>query len=149
MGVDDLAEFVEATDCNYETEVMLQYILNHESLVEMLKGQDAGVIADEVFRFLWRNGDAAMATDISWAEVCEFFADDADNVTPLPERSRTIDEVARDVIERGLSAEEAVREVVAAHQVAIELVLDTLDDQAKRLDRLKKQVNTLVQVHGT
>jgi hypothetical protein len=134
--------------CNIETELVIGYIMARPFLAEAVSSAgEVDEVREAALHILWGFNDEG----VSWEIVRDFFfvGPEGDNVTELPLRSRTIEEVAQDVIERGLSTEQALREVVAAHQETIDLILDTLDEQTHRLDRLKKQVSALVEVHGT
>jgi hypothetical protein len=87
---------------------------------------------------------------IDWVELANFFGYEHEaDVIELPQRGKTVEEVAQEVISQGVSTVEAVGRVVEAHQEAIELILNTLDSHEQRLDRMKKQIAAIVEVHGT
>ena len=122
------------------------------ALYEECKSLSVDNLRERVLRYLEEDGTALIGPEnfafIEWDAVQTYF-DWPRNVIELPQRGKTVEEIAQEVLSQGLSASEAIARVVEAHGEAIDVVVGILEQQEAKIERLTQQMRTMIEVHGT
>ena len=127
----------------------VDYISSRPVLLTRCLGLDDVDLAAEVK--LWVEGHNDTLIDwyyVDWYEVERYLNRDEPESEAPPEVKTFVD-IAAELLSQGLATAEAASQLVEVHQDSIEAILSTLEDMETRMARMKRQINSLVEAHGS